>query len=43
MDILIPIAMVEDISKENCTTPKTKSIFDFSLNNHYSFVHVQLA
>jgi hypothetical protein len=43
MHILVPQGMVMDISRENCTPPKIKFIFNFSLNNHYSFMHVQLA
>jgi hypothetical protein len=43
MHILVPLAMVVDISRENCTPPKTKFTFNSSLNGHYSFVHVQLA
>jgi hypothetical protein len=43
MHILVPPTMVVDISRENCTPPKTNFTFESSLNGHYSCVHVQLA
>jgi hypothetical protein len=43
MQILVPLAMVVDISREYGTPPKTKFIFNSSVNSHYSFVYMQLA